>query len=53
MGIEGVIYRDAPVNIKPLEDKIDELEAEIVTLKDRAATLESDVEQLKEVKVTP
>ncbi len=46
--IEKIIYRDAPVDIKPLQDKIEVLETEISNLKNRANALETEVEKLKE-----
>lgn len=47
MGVETIIYRDAPVDLEPLKAQIKILEAEIVSLKSRAGVLETDVEKLK------
>ena len=42
-----ITYRDAPVDIKPLQAKIDALEEDVATLKSRADIVESEVEKLK------
>lgn len=47
MGIEEVIYRDAPVDIEPLKAQIKALEAELKSVKDKTVILEAEVEKLK------
>ena len=49
MGIDSIIFRDAPVSIEPLTKKIAELEAEIVELKAAAALTEIEIAELKKL----
>ncbi len=48
MGVEKIIVRDAPVDLKPLEDKIDEVKRDIAKIQADVTTIKTDVIEIKE-----
>ncbi len=47
MGVKSITYRNAPVDIQPLRDRITELESEVLALKEKDILIEAEVEKLK------